>query len=200
MRGRDVGLLYAAAVLVTGLVELTSERDDTRRLVLSSSTNLHNLSHHPVPVLLTSAFLVASPAGLWVVPVVVAVFGGAQRWFGRLVTVVVALLGHVLSSLLVGVALAAGITHHLLSRRLADEPDVGVSYALAALLGLLVLRLPARVRWWAVGLVTVLLLGAVVVSQTFTDLGHLLAWLVGLAAAVALRPAPGPRELGRAAS
>lgn len=178
--GLDLGLAYAAVLLVLAVaLSLQPDRvhDD---LVLRSSTNLANLRDRPLTVLLVSAFVLPSASGLWVLPVLVAGYGAAQRWVGRLATVLVALFGHVFATVFVAVLLAAGIAHHQLARSIAREPDVGASYGLAAVLALLVCRLPPRPRGVlaAGGVVSLVLL--VVVSRTFTDLGHLVAWLIGL--------------------
>jgi hypothetical protein len=178
--GRDLAVGYAALVVLSAVVVFTQPRGDASQAVLDSSTNLHNLQTQPLLVLLLSAFVVSSPWSLWVLPVLVWAYGTAQQWLGRRATVLVALFGHVFATVFVAVMLTAGIAHHQLSRDLAREPDVGVSYGLAAVLGLLVHRLPPRRRHRVVPAVTVVLLVLVGVSQTLTDLGHLVAWCIGL--------------------
>lgn len=181
LAGRDLALGYACVVLTTTVLVFTQPQGDASQAVLDSSTNLRNLHDQPLLVLLLSAFVVSSPWALWVLPLLVWAYGRAQRWVGRTATVLVAAFGHVFATVLVAVLLTAGIAHHQLDRRLAHEPDVGVSYGLAAVVGLLVHRLPPRRRHRAVAAVTVVLLGAVVVSRTLTDVGHLVAWGIGLA-------------------
>jgi hypothetical protein len=180
VQSRDLALGYAAVVVTSVVVVFSRPHGEAARVVLDSSTNLHNLRADPILVLLLSAFVVSSPWSLWVLPVLVWAYGAAQRWLGRTATVLVALFGHVFSTVFVGVLLTAGIAHHQLSRRVAREPDVGVSYGLATVLGLLTYRLPPRHRHRVVALGTVALVGMVAVSQTFTDLGHLVAWGIGL--------------------
>ena len=180
LRGHDLGVAYAMVLLVLAVV-LTLQPDRVHdALVLRSSTNLANLRSRPLTVLFVSAFVLPSASGLWVLPVLVAAYGAAQRWLGRLATVLVALFGHVFATVFVAVLLGAGIAHHQLARSVALEPDVGASYGLAAVLALLVCRLPAARRriLGAGGVATLALL--VVLSRTFTDLGHLTAWLIGL--------------------
>jgi hypothetical protein len=95
--------------------------------------------------------------------------------------VLVAAFGHVFATVFVGVLLNAGIANHQLNRSLARQPDVGSSYALASLAGLLAYRLPPASRRPAALVATAALIGLIAVSQTFTDLGHLVAWGIGLA-------------------
>lgn len=181
LRGRDLGVGYSVVLLLSVIVVFTQPHSAATKAVLNSSTNLHNLQTKPVFVLLLSAFVVSSPWGLWLLPVLIWVYGAAQRWLGRSATVLVALFGHVFATVFVGALLTAGIAHHQLSRSIAREPDVGVSYGLAALGGLLVFRLPPGRRRVAIAVVTLPLLGLVAAARTFTDLGHLVAWGIGLA-------------------
>lgn len=174
-------MAYALAVVVLAAVlELQPDRVHAR-LVLESSTNLVNLRDRPLLVLGASAFVLDSAASLWLVALLVVVYGAAQRWLGRTATVLTAVFGHVFATLFVAVLLTSGIAHHDLSRALARETDVGVSYGLAALLGLLTFRLTGRVRRWVQLGGVVWLAGVVLLQSDFTDLGHLVAWLIGLA-------------------
>jgi len=91
-------------------------------------------------------------SSLWAAPVVVVVFGAAQRWLGARTTVAVAALGHIVVSLVVAMTLERDGG----PRPLADEADVvGGSAPLCAF---------------------------AVVGRTGTDVGHLLAWGLGLGA------------------
>jgi hypothetical protein len=181
LRGHDVGVAYAVLVLLVAVAVFAQPHGTAGQAVLDSSTNLHNLRTQPLSVLFLSAFVLESPWSLWILPVLVLVFGATQQWLGRAATVLVAGMGHVFATVFVALVVNAGIAHHQLSRRVADEPDVGVSYGLAALAGLLVFRLSGRGRTRVVLAVTAGLLVAVALSQTFTDLGHLVAWGIGLA-------------------
>jgi hypothetical protein len=180
VRGRDVALAYAAVVAGSSLALFSQSDDRSGRLVLAASTNLDNLRHHPLVVLVVSAFVLPSPWALAVLPVLVWAYGVAQRRLGRAQTLLVAGTGHVVATVLVAFALATGVAQHVLDRRLTHEPDVGVSYGLAAVLGVLLHQLPRRLRL-PVGLVaTAVLVVTALVSETFTDLGHLLAWGIGV--------------------
>ena len=66
----------------------------------------------------------------------------------------------------------------------ARAQDVGVSYAVATVAGLLAGRVPRRLRpWYVVGLLATTVV-PVLLDADFTDVGHLTAVLLGFALAV----------------
>jgi hypothetical protein len=192
-RDADVAWVYAAIVLVVAIVVAAAPGTTTEELVLDSSTNLDNLRHTPLLVLGVSAFVVTPLAGLWILVPLVVTFAAAQRWLGRAATVIVAVLGHVGVTLFVAVLLAAGIEDRLLSPSLARAQDVGVSYAVATVAGLLAGRAPRRLRpWYVVGLLAITVV-PVLLDADFTDVGHLTAVLLGFALAVLVTRAAAAR-------
>jgi ABC-type maltose transport system permease subunit len=62
--------------------------------------------------------------------------------------------------------------------------SLGVSFGLAAVAGLLVIRVADRWRRRYVAASLVIIVGQFFVLQDFTALGHVTAWLIGLAVAV----------------
>lgn len=184
LRRDDLAWTYAAVVLIVAVVVRALPGTRTQDLVLESSTNLDNLLHTPLLVLGASAFVESSLWGLWILAPLVVVFAAAQRWLGRTATVIVAVLGHVGATLFVAVLLAAGIDDGLVDADVARAPDVGVSYGLAAVAGVLVARVPRRRRpWYALGVLAVA--GAsVLLDPDFTGVGHVTAVLLGFALAV----------------
>lgn len=184
LRRADVGWAYAALVVVVAIVVRVLPGTRTQDLVLESSTNVDNLRHTPLLVLGASAFVVSSVWGLWILAPLVLVFAAAQRWLGRAATVIVAVLGHVGATLFVAMLLAAGIDDGVVDADLARAPDVGVSYGLAAVAGVLVGRVPRRRRpWYGLGVLAVAA-GSLLLDQDFTGVGHVTAVLLGFALAV----------------
>jgi hypothetical protein len=182
--GSDIAMIYGAiVVLVAVALQLLpdSVHDD---VVLRNSTNLVNLRERPISVLLISAFVVSNFAGLWLVPWLMLSYAATQRWLGRLATVFAALLGHIGATVFVAVLLTAGIWHHWVARSVAREPDVGVSYGLACLVGLLVMQVPRRWRAGYVGLVVLFFVGPLILRPTFTDVGHTTALVTGFGLAL----------------
>lgn len=194
--GRDVALVYSGILVATAVVLAVLPRATADRWVLECSTNLVNLRQHPPLVLVVSAFVQPAPVELVIVPPLVWVYGAVQRWLGRAATIVVAVLGHVGATLFVATILAAGIAKGRITASAAHVADVGASYGLLAAAGLLVARIPRR---WMPAYLIVLsgpLAAGLVFGRTFTDLGHVVAWFVGLGLALLVtraRQAPSGR-------
>jgi hypothetical protein len=180
----------------TALISFAStDRDD--RLLLAFSTNLHQLAHVPLRVIVGSAFWTDGWGELasWLVLFTVVV-APVERRLGWRRTLLVFAAGHVGATLIVAAGLTIAVHTGATDPSVAFSRDVGVSYgffAVAALAGYL-LRPPARVCYLATLLAYVLL--AVTVTHDFTDFGHLTAVAIGLACyPVARGPAHGAHEV-----
>jgi hypothetical protein len=182
----DVALGYAALVLA---VFVWVEAGSHSVLVEQASTNLANLQVHPIQVLVTSAFVLAEPSDLLLLPVLIVAYAFAQHRFGRVPTLVTIVIGHVFATLSVATMLVTGIYHRLLQPSVATAVDVGYSYGLACVTGLLLAAVPHRLRVpYILVLVAAwswpIILGprlAQLIHPTFTDLGHTIALITGLA-------------------
>jgi hypothetical protein len=161
-------LLLLTAALALRLV-FPDNIDD---VVAWASTNLHNLARHPVAAMLASAFVV--PSGL--IPELVLVAAGftlLERSIGTLRTAIVALSGHVVATLLTEYGA------RLLVASADDRSDVGVSYAMFAVLAAAALRLTGRARILAVLAVAAGVLIPFAIDPGMTTTGHLLAATIG---------------------
>lgn len=179
IRSSDVAIGYG--VIVVGVVTVLSVLggDAYRHVVAESSTNLANLRARPWAVLVTSAFVVSSPFGLWIVPLLMLGYAAAQRWVGRFGSIVVGAFGHIGATLVVATLLSAGISHGWVARIVVHETDVGVSYGLACVAAFLVSRLPARWRLLYVGVLLAYFVGPLAWGPSFTGVGHTVALTLG---------------------
>ncbi|MEU6406356.1 rhomboid-like protein [Streptomyces sp. NPDC046985] len=144
------------------------------------STNLHELAHSPLRVLFASAMWI--PSGRWLpYAALFTVFHApAERWLGTLRWLVVCVAAHVLATLISEGALLWAIWSGLAPESAADSLDVGVSYALAGVIGVLTYRIPGGWRYGYLAVVLVLSGARLLTERTFTDLGHFTAVLIGL--------------------
>lgn len=178
---------WLAIVSATQLVLAhASTRLDTA-LLLSTSTNLHNLRSDPLNVLVTSACIVPSRGDyvefliecvIFLAPLEYMI--GTVRWLIGLI------VGHVGATLIVAVALSTSMLH-------TDLPpgrviDVGVSYAMTCLLVVLAYRLHGLRRWGLAIFVTVFVISGLLMDGGFSDWGHFVSAGLGLAIAPLLVP------------
>ena len=193
-RGRDVAVVYAVLVVVVSIVVAIQPPALLRGIVETSSTNLVNLRQRPLSVLFASAFVISPASGLWIVVPMVVGYGELQRWLGRASAIVVGVLGHVGATLFVATMEITELAKGRIGFRIAVRPDVGVSYGLAAVAAVLVVRVSAHWRRRYVLASLVVIVGQFLILRNFTGLGHLIAWLIGLAVAVPVGRVPRAQE------
>jgi len=147
-----------------------------------TSTNLVELRHHPVKVLIASAFWTETPSFLLWFALFTLILAPVERWLGTARWLLVVASAHVLATLISETAVRVGIDSGELPHSIAHTVDIGVSYGLAGGAGVLAWKFTGWWRWTylacALGYVTAML----VAGGTFTDLGHLTALLIGLSA------------------
>lgn len=177
--------LPATAVYLAGLVAVSavfsvlSDSAQTR-MVLHASTNLQNLLDGRIGTLLASAFVIGDVVGSWVIiPLLACLLALAELRFGALRLVRVFLAGHIGATLLVAAGLWVGVEAGWVPASIRWAEDVGVSYGAMALIGALVAALPYRWRAAWSTLWSIVAVEAVLIEQTFTQVGHLVALLIG---------------------
>ncbi|MFD8480209.1 rhomboid-like protein [Kitasatospora sp. NPDC059673] len=180
--GRSPGTyVWLLLLAVTSFVVARMDPAALHYFLQSRSTNIDQLTSHPVHVLLAS-LIWTEQANFWFYFVMFHIFHvPAERWLGTGRWLTVALSAHVLATYISQGVVAWGVHHHVLPMNMANTVDVGVSYALAGVEGVLTWGLAGVWRRvYGYGLV-VFYLVPLLVSHTFTDLGHFCAVLIGLA-------------------
>lgn len=151
------------------------------RLLASQSTNLNHLSNEPTRVLTASLFWLDGRRWWPYVPPFVAVLAPAERRLGTWRWSAVGLTAHVTGTYLGQGYLRWSIDKEKAPPKLANASDVGVSYFLLGVAGALSAYVPRRYRWACRGAAVGVLTVNAVVRPTFTEVGHLSAYLSGLA-------------------
>ncbi|OJF84308.1 hypothetical protein NS14008_14410 [Nocardia seriolae] len=173
--------IWLALLLVTTIVMRSLPPDEARVLLGNRSTNLHHLREDPIRVLVSSAFWL--PGGGWPVYLVLySVFHApAERWLGTRRWLVCLVIAHVGATYI-----SEGVLYWAIHRGHAPADavfslDVGVSYALAGVVGILAYHLTRPWRYWYALATTVFFIVPVLINPNFTDIGHLTALLIGFA-------------------
>ncbi|WP_326770120.1 hypothetical protein OG978_22465 [Streptomyces sp. NBC_01591] len=173
--------IWLAALFVTTVIVHQMSPEFEEDFLRQRSTNIHELTQDPVRVLFASAFWI--DGGHWIpYAFLYTVFHApAERWLGTLRWLTVALLAHVLASLVSEGVLAWAIRHGHVPSSAANTLDVGVSYALAGVVAVLTYRIPPPWRYVYLFAVLVVYGVPLITGRSFTDLGHFTAVLIGLA-------------------
>ncbi|HEU5429376.1 MAG TPA: rhomboid-like protein [Actinocrinis sp.] len=149
--------------------------------VLHHSTNLRELSHDPIRVLISSA-LWLDGGHWWPYLILYSLFHApVERWLGSARWLLVVVISHVGATYLSQSVVYFNISHGGAPASDAFVPDIGVSYALAGAEGVLAYLITAPWRYfYATALI--LYYGTSLFGDTdFTELGHFTALLLGFA-------------------
>lgn len=168
-------------LFVTTRVQRSAGRRGSRRIQERHSTNLRRLRAEPSRVLVTSLFWLDGRRWWPYVPAFAAVVAPAERRLRWWRWLLVGVTAHVLGTYFGQDHLRRHIRRGEAPRRLAESRDVGVSYFFFGVAGALTgyLRRPWAARCQVSALAG---LGAIAVVQpSYTAVGHLTAFAVGLA-------------------
>ncbi|OLZ68753.1 hypothetical protein AVW11_11150 [Streptomyces amritsarensis] len=173
--------IWLLIIAVTSIIVAIAPDQLDRVLLHRNSSNIHQLVQHPVRALISSAFWIANPASLALYVVLFEVFHApVERWLGTLRWLVIVATAHVVATLISQKVLLTAIQDQRAPRSMTHVVDIGVSYGLAASIGVLTYRLPNPWRWFYLAGVIAFFGIPVVTGGTFTDLGHAIALAVGL--------------------
>ncbi|MFD0353453.1 rhomboid-like protein [Streptomyces sp. NPDC127110] len=175
--------IWLLIVAVTSLVVAIAPDRLDHVLLHRNSSNIHQLVKYPVRALLSSAFWIENPASLALYAVLFEFFHApVERWLGTLRWLLIVATAHVVATLLSQKVLLMAIQDHRAPHSMTHVVDIGVSYGLAASIGVLTYRLPNPWRWfYLLGVVAFFGL-PLLTGGTFTDLGHATSLAVGLLA------------------
>lgn len=180
---RSAPLTYGwlIVLLSTTLVQHSLKERTLRSLLQSTSTNLYNLTSDPVRVLANSLLWIDG-WHWWPLLLIFTVFlAPAERWLGHLRWAVVGLVCQFGATFLSEGYFYWTLHQAAASPRMIDARDVGVSYFVVGIVGVLFCRIPRRWRWAYLATAVVLVGSAMIPRINFTSIGHLCALLIGLA-------------------
>ena len=171
---------WLIVLLITTILQRSIPAHRLHALLQKESTNLHHLASDPIRVLIESLLWIDGKHW-WPYLVVFTLFlAPAERWLGHLRWLVAGLVSHVGATYLSEAYLYWRIQEAASSPRLIDARDIGVSYFVVGIVGVLTYHVPRRWRWPY--LITALVVFGVVltVKRDFTNVGHVSALLIGL--------------------
>ncbi|MER5809518.1 rhomboid-like protein [Streptomyces sp. NPDC002033] len=186
--------LWLLIIAVTSLIVVIAPDRVEHVLLHRNSSNIHQLVKYPVRALFSSAFWIENPSSLALYAVLFEVFHApVERWLGTLRWLVIVATAHVVATLVSQKVLLMAIQHHRAPHSMTHVVDIGVSYGIAASVGVLTYRLPGPWRWLYLAGAVAFFAVPLFTGGTFTDLGHAISLAVGLLAwPLTLHPHPRP--------
>jgi hypothetical protein len=198
-----LGLAYGAILITTYFVTTSLSAAQWDSVSQTISTNMSNMEHHPVMVLIASALVADGSIVLWTTMTVVLLIV-LQRWIGARWALLFAFLGNSIPTLITMASINYGLAVGWYDQSIRTTDDYGVSYVVATLLGMVFWRIPNlawRAVYLALGIVWLSTMGLFQVPENFTALGHVTGYMIGLgfgviAAKYLARPSLRPAKLG----
>ncbi|MGK5728964.1 rhomboid-like protein [Streptomyces sp. URMC 124] len=173
--------IWLLVIGITSLVIAAASQDLETFLLHRTSSNIHQLTKHPLQSLLISGFWIENPASFLLYA---ALFEGlhanVERWIGTARWLFTVGFAHVAATLISQEIVLMSIEDHSLPRSMKRVVDIGVSYGLAAAAGILTYRIPRPWRWCYLAAVVLFFGLPLAMGGTFTDVGHAIAAAIGL--------------------
>ncbi|RSS81878.1 rhomboid-like protein [Streptomyces sp. WAC06614] len=175
--------IWLLIIAITSLIVVIAPDRVEHVLLHRNSSNIHELNHHPFRALLSSAFWIENPASLPLYAVLFEAFHApVERWLGTLRWLLIVATAHVTATLISQRVVLMAIQDHRAPRSMVHVVDIGVSYGLAASIGVLTYRLPGPWRWLYLAGAVAFFGVPLLTGASFTDLGHAISLAVGLLA------------------
>ncbi|MFE3990565.1 rhomboid-like protein [Streptomyces goshikiensis] len=175
--------LWLLIIALTSVIVAIAPDQLDHVLLHRNSSNLHELTRHPIRSLISSAFWIENPASLALYAALFEFFHApVERWLGTLRWFVIVATAHITATLVSQRVVLSAIRDHRAPRSMVHVVDIGVSYGLAAAVGVLTYRLPHPWRWFYLAGVVAFFGIPLLTGANFTDLGHAIALAVGLLA------------------
>lgn len=177
-----LGLAYGAILLTTYFIAASMTESQWDNVSLTISTNVSNMEHHPVMVLVTSALVADGSIIMWTTMTVVLLIV-LQRWIGARWAMLFVFLGNAIPTLITMASIAYGLSAGWYDQSIRTTDDYGVSYVVATLLGMIFWRIPSykwRAVYLAFGVAWLTTMGLFQIPENFTALGHVAGYVVGL--------------------
>ncbi len=197
MRSSPGTHLWLAIIAITSLVIALSPDGLDTYLLHRNSSNLHQLSHHPLRALLGSAFWIENPADLLLYAALFElIHAPVERWLGTPTWLFTVATAHIAATLISQQVVLLAIREHDVPRSMAHVVDIGVSYGLAASAGILTYRLARSWRLLYLAGVVAFFVVPLLCDRTYTDLGHAVSLATGLACYPLTRGKPVAHQQG----
>ena len=176
---------WLLVLAITTVVQNVLTGHQLHSVLLHRYTNLHALATDPLGVLFSSLLWIDGKSLEPYLLLFTLFLAPAERWLGQLRWLTVGLSAHILATYISEGLLYLSIELREAADRSVRAHDIGVSYFLVGVMGILTYRIARPWRWGYLG-VLLLIFGFPVllmdrIELSFTAIGHFAALLIGLA-------------------
>lgn len=193
IRGAPLTTAWLVVLLVTTFIQHRLSPPRLEVVLSDRSTNIANLSTDPLRVLVSSLFWIDGEFWLPYLILFCLFHRPAEQWLGSARWFIVGFSAHVGATYISEGALRAAIRAGIAAPAMVDVLDIGVSYFLAAIVGILTYRIVTPWRWVYLAGVVIVYAVPLFTAITFTGVGHATSVLIGLAWYPITRARPGPQ-------
>jgi hypothetical protein len=175
---------WLTVLLVTTIIQRNLTKREYRTFVLDGSTNIRHLVKDPLEVLVYS--LLWTDGKNWTPYLVLFTLflAPAEHWLGHLRWLAVGLTAHVGATYVSEGLLKLAIQFHAAPQKLMGARDIGVSYFLVGVIGMLTYRIASPWRWAYLAILLAIfgypLTRIALNDLNFTAIGHFSSVLIGL--------------------
>jgi hypothetical protein len=180
VRGAPLTYLWLLLLAYTTMRVHSMSKPQLHHLLVHRSTNIHHLGTDPLYVLGSSLLWIDGRYWLPYLVLFSVFLAPAEHWLGQWRWLTVGLSAHVLATYISEGVLYLAIDWGLAPARQVNASDVGVSYFLAGVAGVLSYRIARPWRWGYLAVAVAIFAVALIVKPGFTPVGHLAALLIGL--------------------
>jgi hypothetical protein len=175
---------WLIVLTITTIVQNQLPGRQLHSVLLHRSTNIHALGTDPLDVLFSSLLWIDGRNLEPYLLLFTLFLAPAEHWLGHLRWLTVGLTSHILATYISEGILYFAIEEHDASQRLIHARDIGVSYFLVGVMGVLAYHIARPWRWGYIGVLCVIfgfpLLTMDPHELNFTAIGHFASLLIGL--------------------
>jgi hypothetical protein len=181
--GAPLTYCWLLALTITTIIQNRLPGRQLHGVLMHRSTNIHELGTDPLHVLFSSLLWLDGKNLEPYLLLFTLFLAPAEHWLGHLRWLTVGLTSHILGTYISEGILYYAIEEHDAAERLVHARDIGVSYFLVGVMGVLAYHIAQPWRWGYLGVLSVIF-GFPLITMTrelnFTAIGHFSSLLIGL--------------------
>ena len=178
--GAPLTYLWLIVLLITTIIQRTASRRHLQFLLVHNSTNIRHLATDPLDALFSSLLWIDGRYWTPYLLLFTLFLAPAEHWLGQIRWITVGLTAHVGATYISEGLLYLEIQYHQAPQKLVHATDIGVSYFMVGLIGVLAYHVATPWRWGYLAVLIAAFAVPLIIDANFTALGHFSAIFIGL--------------------